>query len=123
MAIELYIPGQNADIYAYINPRGEALAVDFLEGLILSDRKKTLRLLEEFARSGEIRNKEKFRFEEKPIYAFKSFQVRILCFYLPRSLKRTIVLTHGYIKKRQDLPPAELEKAQRIYKEIVNNLT
>jgi hypothetical protein len=80
---------------------------------------KTVRLIQEFANRGEIRNQEKFRLEGKPIYAFKSFQVRILCFYLPNAPRRTLVLTHGFIKKSDNLPRAQIEETKRIFLEIV----
>ncbi len=119
MPIEIYIPGRMADIYAYHNPRNEALAVDFIDGLNSSDQSKLTRLLEAFVERGEIRNTEKFKHEKDGIFAFKSYQVRILCFYLPDASKRSVVLTHGFIKKREELPPKEFEKALRIRKEIV----
>jgi hypothetical protein len=77
-----------------------------------------VRLLHEFALRGQILNHEKFRLENHPIYAFKSFQVRILCFFYPGASRRSLVLTHGFIKKQDHLPKSELEKALRIYKEI-----
>lgn len=117
MPIEIYHSGTRADIYVYVSPRGEAPASDFIDDLSESDQKKVVRLLKEFAERGQIRNREKFRVEEKPIYAFKSHQVRILCFYLPDSAKRTIVLTHGLRKKKDYLPAGEMEKALRIYAE------
>lgn len=76
-------------------------------------------MLRDFSDRGEIRNTEKFNHEKDGIYAFKSFRVRILCFFLPGASKRTVVLTHGFIKKREELPSKELEKALRIRVEIV----
>jgi phage-related protein len=97
------------------------MAADFIDGLSIPDQKKAVRLLKEFADRGEIRNREKFRLEEPPIYALKSFQVRILCFFLPKAPKRTLVLTHGFIKKSDDAPTAEIERAKRIYVEVVES--
>jgi hypothetical protein len=114
---------EQAEILAYVDSRGKTLSLEFIEGLNESDQKKILRLLEEFTRRGEIRNREKFRFEEKPIYAFKSYQVRILCFFMPNAKKTTIVLTHGFIKKKDDMPPSELKRAKRIYQEISSQFT
>jgi hypothetical protein len=118
--IKLLLAGDGAEIYVYVNQRGDAIASDFIDGLSLSDAKKIVALLRRFADRGEVQNREKFRLEEKPIYAFKSSQVRLLCFYLPDASKRTIVLTHGLIKKQDELPPPELIKAKRIYAEVVS---
>lgn len=120
MPVELYYSGSRADILVYVNQRGEALAVEFIERLPEQDKKKVVRLLREFGERGEIRNTQKFKLEEKPIYAFKSYQVRIPCFFLPDSPRRTIVLTHGLIKKADKLPQRELEKAMQICKEVIH---
>jgi len=120
--VELYYSGSRADILVYVNQRGEALAAEFIEGLSESDQKKVIRLLKEFAERGEIRNREKFKLEQKPIYAFKSYQIRIPCFYLPDSPKRTVVLTHGLIKKADKLPQRELDKAMQICNEVIQTL-
>ena len=118
MPIELLVKGKKADIYAYLKENGESHVVDFIEHLNVSEQKKITRHLEFFAERGELRNREKFRVEEKPIYAFKSFQVRILCFFLPNAVKRSIVLTHGLKKQQDAMSRSELDKANRIYKEI-----
>ena len=118
MPVRHYYSGNGADIQLYENQRGDVLAAEFVDGLPEGDQLKIVRLLKEFAERGEIRNTQKFRLEQKPIYAFKSFQIRILCFYLPGSSKRTIVLTHGFVKKGDKLPKREILKALHIYDEI-----
>jgi phage-related protein len=118
MAVKILHNGAQADISCYVDSHGRALAMDFIEGLSEGDQKKIVRLLQEFAARGEIRNREKFRLEEKPIYAFKSFQIRILCFFLPRTEKKSVVLTHGFKKKQDSMPPSELQKAKNIFNEI-----
>jgi len=121
MPIEEYYSGRKADIYVYVNPRGDALVSDFIEGLAPSEQKKIVQLIRYLGDHGEIQNAEKFRLEEKPIYALKSYQIRIPCFYLPQQAKRTLVLTHGFIKKSPKMPKSELEKAKNIHREIVSN--
>lgn len=106
----------------YVNQRGEGLAAGFIDELSDAEQKKDVSLLKEFGDRGEIRNTEKFKLEQKPIYAFKSYQVRIPCFYLPDSPKRTVVLTIGLIKKSDKLPPRELERAMQIHNEIIQSL-
>ncbi len=117
---KLIYSGLKTDIYAYCNPRGECLALDFIYSLDESSQSKIVRLLKEFAERGEIHNSEKFRLEKKPIFAFKSYQTRILCFFYPDAQKKRIVLTHGFLKKKNSLPKSELVKAQQIYVEVMN---
>jgi len=120
VATELYYSGYEAEIRVYVNQRGDALASNFINGLLDRDKKKIVRLLQEFGDRGEIRNVQKFKLEEKPIYAFKAYQVRIPAFYLPGSPRRTIVLTHGFLKKADKMPPQEFQRALQIYNEVVN---
>jgi hypothetical protein len=117
--VRTYYPGSGAVIQVYENQRGEALAANFIDGLSDDQRLKFVRLLREFGERGEIRNTQRFRLEQKPIYAFKSNQNRILCFYLPDASNRTIILTHGFVKKGGKLPKRELARALQIYDEIV----
>lgn len=121
MSIELYHQGHKADIYVYLNPRGEALVADFIDSLNQEDQAKVVQLIRFFGEHGEIRNTQKFRLEEKPVYVLKSYQIRIPCFYLPQQGKRTLVLTHGFIKKSPRMPKPELERARNIYREVVSN--
>ena len=118
MPHKLYHSGASAEIHVYVNNRGVELVADFIDDLPSQEQKKVVRLIKDFSERGEIKNREKFRLEERSIYAFKSFQVRILCFFLPNSPKKTVVLTHGLKKQKDRLPQSELEKAKRIYEEL-----
>lgn len=93
-----------------------------MELLPKSDRRKVAALFDLFADFGEIRNREKFVLEEKPIFAFKSFRIRICCFFIPNASRRSIVLTHGFIKKKDDMPKEELDRAMRIHAEEIHHL-
>jgi hypothetical protein len=117
MPLEMLFSGLQAEIVVYANERGEALAAR-IEGLVESDQKRIVRLLREFADRGGIQNEEKFKLEQGPIFAFKASRVRLLCFYLPNAARRTIVLTHGFLKTSRRLPGRELAKAERICAEI-----
>jgi len=119
--LELYYSGQAADVHVYTNSRGDALAADFIESLPKGDQIKIIRLIQLFADNGDIRNPQKFRLEENPIYALKSFQVRILCFFLPKQQRKTLVLTHGFVKKSYKLPKSELDKARQIRQEVLSH--
>ena len=122
MPFESYHNGPGADIYVYSTERGESPASEFISGLDKKSQRKVVALLVEFANRGEIRNTQRFRMEEKPIYCFKSDQTRIPCFFLPDKSKKTIVLTHGYKKQAQKLPSRELERAKNVYKLVVGQV-
>lgn len=119
--IEILVPGKKADVFVYKDDRGEIPVILFMNQLSNHDRAKIAPLLQRFSEFGEIRNEEKFKLEEKPIYAFKSYQIRLLCFFLPKASKKTIVITHGFIKKKKKIPKIELEKAKSIFDKITNN--
>jgi phage-related protein len=102
--------------------RGNCPTIDYIKNLNDSEKQKFLALINHFAEHGEIRNREKFRIEEKPIYAFKSFQLRVLCFFLPDMSKKTIVLTHAFKKKSEEMPKQEVERAKRIHNEVIGEI-
>ena len=64
---------------------------------------------------GSIRNEEKFKSIEGTKYcAFKSFQLRVVCRFQPG---RRLILLCGLRKKKDRYPPAEIERANRIFEE------
>ncbi len=118
---ELIYSGASADIYVFKRRNGISPALEFLDSLNPSDNKKVIRLLKFFGDAGQIKNTEKFRLEKKPFFAFKSFQARLLCFFVPDAPRISIVITHGFTKKQDKLPSIELERANEIYKLITAN--
>lgn len=84
---------------------------DFLNGLSQQDQAKVFRLFKQMADAGEIRNTEKFIHEEDDIYAFKSFQVRIYCFF---DTGRLLLLTHGFKKQQRKARPEDIKRAKNI---------
>ena len=109
----LYNGGQFQIFYA-VRENGKQPAKKFLLDLKKKEPKKFAKifvLIKRFADVGEIRNKEQFRHEREGIYAFKSFQVRILGFYGPEG---TFILTHGIFKKQPKLHEKEIKKAKDI---------
>jgi hypothetical protein len=94
---------------------GSSLAHGFIDGLPAPDRNKLLALLKRAADMGpmNINDGEKFKKLEGLLFEFKVFQIRMPCFYKGRSL----VLTHGFKKKKDHTPPSEIERALRIMKE------
>lgn len=118
MPIKLLTSGTKSDIFVYIDYRQACPTTDFIDELTKSEQVKIIALINRFAQHGEIRNEQKFRIEESPIFTFKSFQVRVPCFFLPGAEKRAIVLTHAFKKKSDKIPKQELERARRIYNEV-----
>lgn len=72
---------------------------EFLDRLGASDRRKLDVLFEMLGDHGRISNREKFRklADTEQIWEFKSFQIRLLCFFAPGKL---VLLAHEVIKKK-----------------------
>ena len=111
--------GSKAEIVAIVEDSGRCPVAEFLERLSDADRRKVFLLFELFCQVGEIRNTEKFRKEIAKIWCFKSYQVRVFCFFQPAAPRRRLVLTHGVKKKQDRMPKAELERAQRYYNNFI----
>ena len=99
---------------AGITANGNCLAKEFIEGLAETDKKKVVTLLRRTADNGVPKNEEKFKHVKDKIFEFKSYQVRILCFFDEGKL---IILTHGFTKKRDKTPSAEIERAHKLMEE------
>ena len=67
-------------------------------------------LFERMADHGRINNREQFKKVAGYIFEFKRHQIRIGCF----QVGRTWFLTHGFIKKADEWPASELQKANDI---------
>lgn len=65
--------------------------------------------------TGVIRDDRKFkRIEGTDLFEFKNFQIRMPCYHLPGGL---LVITHGFRKRSDRIPPAEIARAKRIRQE------
>lgn len=95
---------------------GVAMLFEFIEQLEQYEQAKLLSLLEHTADYGPLRNAEKFKKLEGEIWEFKSYQVRLLCFF---DKGRIIITTHGFKKKRDKTPKREIEKAERMREEYL----
>ena len=118
MTIQLLLKGDQADLMECQDERGRFPVQTFLETLTMFQQKQVLDLFRTFAKQGAIHNIEKFRNEGKPIFCFKVGQVRIPCFYLPNAAKRTLVVTHGFLKKQVKMPRSEWERAFKAYQAV-----
>jgi phage-related protein len=92
----------------------------FIDALSVSEKAKVATLFKMLG-EGQTNNREKFGDLENGLYELKSFQIRIPFAYsqLP-SEKGTILLTHGFRKKRDKTPPSEIDRAKRVLREDEN---
>jgi hypothetical protein len=83
-----------------------------------TEKAQMLRLFNKMAEQGRIANKEQFKRIEgtEHLFEFKHFQIRMPCFFLPGSL---VVITHGFRKKGDRIPPSELARATQIEREDI----
>ena len=93
-------------------------AKDFIEKLDERDQRSLATLFERMAEHGKITNEEKFKKLTGSIFEFKKFQIRIGCFQVGRNW----YLTHGFRKKKDHWPPAELDRAEQIRREHMARL-
>lgn len=110
-------------IYA-IDARGTCPAEEFLNELQnkndpgrKSDHANIFHLFRMMAEQGRISNREKFKQLEgvnPSLVEFKKHQVRVFGFYDGEGV---IVLTHGVIKKKDKMDPADIDRAHRIRSE------
>lgn len=89
---------------------GSMPAKEFYEALPVSEQRKMMTLFERIGDKGRIFNREQFKKVEGYIFEFKRHQVRMGCF----QAEHRWFLTHGFIKKQDDWPPSQLERANRI---------
>lgn len=92
----------------YFDSNGKSVALDYFESLDDGNQIKLMGLFELMGGLGEIRNKEKFRYEDDKIYAFKPQPHRFLCFFFTG---HKIIVTNAFHKKSDKLPQNEKERA------------
>lgn len=94
---------------------GSSPAAEFLDEIKISDQAKMLALLQRAADMGwmNINNAEKFKKIADGWFEFKCHQIRMPCYCSGRNL----ILTHGFIKKKDDFPPSEITRAELIKSE------
>lgn len=96
-------------------------ARDFLEGsdVPAKDKAALRRRIELLAAEGRITNREQFKKLSGELWELKSYQVRIGCFQHGDAW----YLTHGFIKKKDKWPKAQLERAEQIRLEHLEYLS
>lgn len=105
--------GRSFTIEAMRLPDGSYPAGEFLDELPASDRRKLDVLFEMLGEHGQIRNREKFKKLEGSdgIFAFKSHQIRIPCFFAP---DRRVILCFGLIKKQDKYSREDIRRAEEL---------
>ncbi len=72
---------------------------------------KLARLLDYTAAAGAPANEQKFRHLGDGLYEFKADSLRVVCFQEPG---RLILCSHGFVKKQQKTPRAQIAKAEAV---------
>ena len=90
---------------------GSAPVGTFLDELEPRDRRKLDVLFELLGDTGRISNDTKFKKlkDRQEIWEFKSFQIRIYCFFTP---DRHVMLAHAVFKKQDRTSRSDLERAE-----------
>jgi len=107
--------GRKKTVVYAVCSKSDSPGQDFFNALDSSNQAKMNALFVRMADHGVIVNEEKFKkITGTNFFEFKSHQIRMPCYHLPGQL---LVVTHGFFKRSDRTPPAEIEKAERIPKE------
>src|ERR1700719_645468 len=106
--------GREFTIEWYYDSNGHSQALEYAEGLDDADRKKLAALLMVMGDIGQLRNKQKFRYEGDKIYAFKPQPHRFLAFFFAGG---KMIITNAFAKKSDKLPPGEKERSLKCMKD------
>ncbi|MEW6669772.1 MAG: type II toxin-antitoxin system RelE/ParE family toxin [Thermodesulfobacteriota bacterium] len=91
---------------------------EFLASLNNKNKAKIISIISRYAEFGKISNREQFKKVDAVFWEFKSFQIRVFMYHCERGC---IALTHGFIKKGDKIPPAEIVRAYKI-KELYDEI-
>ena len=106
--------GEAFTIEWYYDQKGKSQPYDFLESLTFQEQAHLLKLVKLMGDIGQIHDKTKFRNEGDKIFAFKPKPNRFLCFFMEG---RKIIITNGFVKKKEKLSPTEKERALKHMKD------
>jgi phage-related protein len=116
MARRVVYPGARFAIAFAREKRGACPACEFFDGLSLLEKAKLMALFRIAADHGAFYNDQKFGDLKNGLFEFKSDQIR-MPFAYAKNERGLIVITHGFIKKRDKTPKEEITRAWRIYEE------
>lgn len=95
-----------------IAANGRCPAKKFLDGLSKIDREKILRIIKRLADEGKVANRQQFKkIEGEDFFEFKNFQIRMPCYFHSDG---RVIITHGFIKKGDSIPPEQIKRMKRI---------
>lgn len=96
---------------------GSKPALDFYNELEDSDKAKLNTMFRYLGDQGRIANPEKFKKVDDELWEFKSHQIRMPCKF---GDDRTVIISHGFFKKGDKIPPEQIKRARRILQEDAN---
>jgi len=115
---EIYYEGNVYTVELAIRSDGSCPAKEYLDKLFKRskiDWEKIIRPIKRLADFGEVSNPEHFKkIEGTDFWEFKSFQIRMPCFFLPGS---RVVITHGFSKKEDRIRKPQLDRMKTIREE------
>ncbi len=101
------------EVVFYQTPRGDSLVDEFLDSLETKIRAKVAKWLTLLEEEGPALPRPYADVVEGPIrelrVSFGRLEMRVLYFFHGR----TIVVTHGFLKKTRAIPPVEAQRARR----------
>ena len=116
MARRVVYPGAKFAI-AFAREKSSACpAWEFFDGLSLLEKAKLMALFRIAADHGAFYNDQKFGDLKNGLFEFKSGQIR-MPFAYAKNERGLILITHGFIKKKDKTPKEEITRAWRIYEE------
>lgn len=101
-------------VLAACSDRGDCSLTEFLQGLegnLGKQARKAWSLLDLVAVDGPPRNTDISHSLAPEVWEFISGDLRVLWFYDER---KVVVCSHGFVKKRQKTPKAEIEQAEAV---------
>jgi len=110
MKRRIVYPGLKFTIAYIIDPSGACPAGEFFDSLGLPDKAKMNALFRTAADHAPFHNPEKFGNLGAGLYEFKSHQIR-MPFAYSSSERQLILVTHGFIKKKDKTPREEIDRA------------
>lgn len=104
--------GNRKTIEFLLSRDGQCESQTFFDALDASDKRKLDVLFEMMGQNGEIKNKEKFKKIEGSdgIFEFKSFQIRLLCFFAGGG---RLIICKGLRKKTDRHKRSDIEFAEK----------
>ena len=94
---------------------GACPAFEYFDGLEKVQKAKLMALFRLLGDHGKFHNPEKFGDLGGGLFEFKSFQIRMPFAYADE--RGLILITHGFVKKKDKTPVEEIARAWRIFKE------